>query len=490
MDGFVVADTFVPLGIGLILFSGWFIAASVFRIWPSGRVFALFLAPTLLTLAYFIFDVREDFGIVFAFDIIFLLVLFGDFLSVATGVRFAVSRRTEQIASSSKSHLVTLEISNRSRTGKKVEIIEDGHQGLFGDETHSFPTRFIPKNTGEKLDYRFTPLSRGKFVLESVYLLVVSCLGFWKRSLVVPCQTKIDVYPDLQQIGEYELLARHQRLHQLGVRRVRRIGTDDDFERLRDYTLDDHYKFIDWKATARRDKLTVKDFQMSRNQRIIFMIDAGRMMTNRAEGISLLDHSLNAMLMLGYIALKQGDEVGLICFADHILRSVSARAGMSQMNHLVHGCFDVSPQPVESRYDLAFNELNSRSRKRSLVILVTNILDERNSDRIELHLSKLATRHLPLGVFLRDKSMFNPVEEYLHPTKAATAGESAKSPQLPSEDYHDLFRAGAAAEILNWRRLVLKRLSARGALTLDLVPEQMTAPLINKYLEIKAMHLL
>ncbi|MDO5565129.1 MAG: DUF58 domain-containing protein [Planctomycetia bacterium] len=490
MGASVVADTFVPLGIGTILFLGWFIAASLFRIWPSGRVLALFLAPTLLILVYFISDVREDFNIVFAFDALFVLVLLADFFSLAIGVRFTASRHTKQIASSSKSHTVTLEIGNRSRFGKNVEIIEDGHQGLFGDETHSFPQRFIPSNTSEKLDYRFTPLSRGAFVLESVYLVIGSYLGFWKKSLVIPCQTKIDVYPDLQQIGEYEMLARRQRLHQLGVRRVRRIGTDDDFERLRDYTLDDHYKFIDWKATARRDKLTVKDFQISRNQRIIFMIDAGRMMTNRAEGISLLDHSLNAMLMLGYIALKQGDEVGLICFADHVLRSIPARAGMSQMNHLVHGCFDVSPQPVESRYDLAFNELNSRSRKRSLVVLVTNVLDQRNSERIELHLSKLAGRHLPLGVFLRDKSMFNPVEEYLRPTNSAAAGESVQPQLLTQEDYHSLFRAGAAAEILNWRRLVMKRLSAQGALTLDLVPEQMTAPLINKYLEVKAMHLL
>lgn len=485
LDMLVIADTFVPLGIGIILFSGWFVAANIFRIWPAGRTFVLFLVPTILTLVFFIFDVRENFGTVFVFDVLFLLVLLIDFFSVASGVRFTVERHTQSIASSSKPHTVTLDVGNRSRFGFHVEIIEDGLPGLFGEETYTFPLRLIPRNTGETLEYRFTPLSRGAFELEAVYLIVRSCLGFWKKSVVVSCRTKIDVYPDLQQIGEYELLARQQRLHQLGVRRVRHVGTDDDFERLRDYTLDDQYKFIDWKATARRDKLTVKDFQMSRNQRIVFMIDAGRMMTNRAQGISLLDHSLNAMLMLGYIALKQGDEVGLICFADRILRSIPARAGMSQMNHLVHGCFDISPQPVESRFDLAFNELRTRSRKRSLVVLITNVLDQRNSDRIELNLSKLAGRHLPLGVFLRDKAMFSPVQNYLGSLNAVTQG-TAPQP----EDYRALFRAGAAAEILNWRRLVLKNLSARGALTLDLVPEQMTAPLINKYLEVKALHLL
>ena len=120
----------------------------------------------------------------------------------------------------------------------------------------------------------------------------------------------------MQQLGQYALLARTNRLSLLGVRRKRRIGQDHDFERLRDYTLDDNYKHIEWRATARRRKLTVKDFQSSQSQRIIFLMDCGRMMTNEAAGLSLLDHALNAMLMLGYVALRQGDSA----WADRLLR--------------------------------------------------------------------------------------------------------------------------------------------------------------------------
>jgi uncharacterized protein (DUF58 family) len=257
----------------------------------------------------------------------------------------------------------------------------------------------------------------------------------------------------------------------MGVRRTRKIGQDHDFERLRDYTLDDNYKHIDWRATARRNKLTVKDFQTSQSQRIIFLMDCGRMMTNEAVGLSLLDHSLNAMLMLSFVALKQGDSVGLICFSDQIHTFVPPRGGMNQMNKLLHASFDRFPQLVESRYDQAFFYLSSHCRKRSLVVLMTNVIDEVNAHQVEQYLSTVVGRHLPLGVLMRDHQLFDAAD-------------------MPHPVDLDLYRAAAAAEILTWRHQVLTDLEHKGVLSLDVFPEDMTAPLVNRYLEIKARHLL
>ena len=124
------------------------------------------------------------------------------------------------------------------------------------------------------------------------------------------------------------MLARTNRLSLMGVRRTRKIGQDNEFERLRDYTRDDNYKHIDWRSTARRSKLTVKDFQANQSQRLLFLIDCGRMMTNEADGLSLLDHALNAMLMLSYVALKQGrfGRAGLLFRRDSRLRAADAAA--------------------------------------------------------------------------------------------------------------------------------------------------------------------
>jgi uncharacterized protein (DUF58 family) len=255
------------------------------------------------------------------------------------------------------------------------------------------------------------------------------------------------------------------------VRRTRRIGQDNEFERLRDYTPDDNYKYIDWRSTARRNKLTVKDFQTNQSQRLIFLADCGRMMTNEASGLSLLDHSFNAMLMLSYVALRQGDSVGLICFSDQIHHFVPPRGGMNQMNRLLHAVFDRFPKLVESRYDDAFLHLDTHCKKRSLVILMTNLIDEVNAVQVQQYLSVIAGRHLPMGVLLRDHRVFDAAE-------TAIASD------------HQLYRAAAAAEILTWRHQILTNLQRQGVLALDVFPEQMTAPLVNRYLEIKARHLL
>jgi uncharacterized protein (DUF58 family) len=246
------------------------------------------------------------------------------------------------------------------------------------------------------------------------------------------------------------------------------VGQDHDFERLRDYTVDDNYRHIDWRSTARRRKLTVKDFQTSQAQRIIFLVDCGRMMTNEASGLSLLDHGLNALLMLSYVALRQGDSVGLIAFSDAVHCFVPPHGGMGQMNRLLHASFDRFPHLVESRYDLAFRYLASHCRKRALVVLLSSVVDEVNAHQIERYLKNLVGRHLPLGVLLRDRQMFDAAE-------TEGAGEQ-------------FWRTAAAADILAWRHQAIVDLRRRGVLTLDVFPEEMTAPLVNRYLEIKARH--
>jgi uncharacterized protein (DUF58 family) len=195
------------------------------------------------------------------------------------------------------------------------------------------------------------------------------------------------------------------------------------------------------------------------------------MMTNEASGLSLLDYSLNAMLMLSFVALRQGDSVGLICFSDQVHTYVPPRGGMSQMNRLLHASFDRFPRLVESRYDQAFLHLASHCKKRALVVLVSNLVDEVNSRQVASHLRNLVKRHLPLGVLLRDRRLFD----------AADAVDPAGA---------RLYRAAAAAEILTWRHQVLADLERQGVLSLDVFPEDMTAPLVNQYLEIKARHLL
>ncbi len=437
------------------------------RIYPSTRLVVLVLVPgltsfVLLALPRLIWPLA-------VLDVLVASFIVGDLWTLPRARSFAVERRAGHIASLRQRHAVELAVSNLAARSYWLEI-RDGAPHVLNPH----PAEFAQQLDGRSrvfLEYAMRPSRRGAFTLTHIHLRARSRLRLWVRYLDYGCPTSINVYPDMKQLREYALLARTNRLRLVGVRRTRRIGQDHDFERLRDFGRDDNFKHIDWRATARRQKLTVKDFQASQSQRLVFLIDCGRMMTNEAAGLSLLDHALNAMLMLSYVALRQGDSVGLITFSDAVHNFVPVRGGMAQMNRLLHAVFDRYPQFVESRYDQAFRYVASHCRRRSLVVLVTNVIDEVNAHQVDRYLTSLVGRHLPLAVLLRDRRLFEAAETI--------------------EPHGDrLWQAAAAAEILTWRHQVLADLTSKGALALDLYPEEMTAPLVNRYLEIKARHLL
>lgn len=437
------------------------------KTYPHQPLVLLVVVPGLLSLA--LMSAGGLFVPLLALDGAIIALAVVDLLSLPRLGSFLAERQMLRAASLKKPHPVQLTITNRSRRTQSVWV-RDGVPMPLMAEPDDVLLRLKPRSRST-VRYVIKAGRRGAFSLEAVHLRVRSRLGLWQRYLTYPLEADLNVYPDMKQLSEYGVLARTNRLSLVGVRRTRKIGQDNEFERLRDFSRDDNYKHIDWRSTARRSKLTVKDFQANQSQRILFLIDCGRMMANEAAGLSLLDHSLNAMLMLSYVALKQGDSVGLVCFSDEIHNFVPPAGGMNQMNRLLHASFDRFPQMVESRYDEAFLYLAARCRKRALVVLITNLIDEVNANQVERYLTSFVGRHLPLGVLLRDRRLF----------------EAADNPN-PNEK--TIYRAAAAAEILIWRNQVLSDLTSKGVLSLDVFPEDLTAPLVNSYLNIKARHLL
>lgn len=477
------ADAAVTLAISSEGVLGYFIRLSLFvavlagfaywlRIFPHRPLVYLALVPGGLSLALLLPAVWRDRTAWYPLALLDALLAIGAAIDLASLPRrksFSVDREIGRVASLAQPHTVTLIVANYSRFARFVWV-RDG----VSPELDARPPEFalaLAARSRAILNYQIHSGRRGAFTISSAHLRVRSRWGLWRRFLDYEVTSTINVYPDMKQLSEYALLARSNRLSMLGVRRTRKIGQDNEFERLRDYTPDDNHKHIDWKTTARRQKLTVKDFQANQSQRVIFMLDCGRMMTNLTGELSLLDHALNAMLMLSYVALSHGDSVGLLSFSDEIHNYVPPSGGMRQMNRLLHASFDRFPRLVESRYDQAFLYLAAHCRKRSLVILISNLIDEVNANQIGRYLGNFSGRHLPLGVLLRDHRLFDPAE--------------IESPRGDS-----LFQAAVAADILAWRNQVLADLDAKGVLALDVYPENLTTPLINSYLEIKARHLL
>ncbi len=437
-------------------------------IWPGRALANMLLIPALLSLALFVTSAVAP--AVIALNLAIVVVGLLD-LATLLGVRnFRAERRCSTVASLGEPQTVELVLENKGRASRFLRVRDD-LPDTFAAEQQEFLLR-IPAGGHATVSYKALPKRRGTYEFHSVDALVWSRLGFWQRSASFEAKTLVRVYPDIRQIAQYTVLARRDKLSTLGVKRSRRLGTDNEFERLRDYTEGDEPRNMDWRATARRRKLTVRAHQVNQSQRIIFMIDCGRMMAgDTGEGLSPLDHAFNAMLLLAHVALIRGDQVGLLAFSDRLLTYVPPSGGPKRVRRLVHSVHNIFPELVEPRYDRAFVELEKRCRKRSLVVLMTNIFDDVNAQIVSDHLVNVVGRHLPLGVFLRDHDIF------------------ALADQAPDQG-PGLYRGAAAAALLNWRERAISSLRLRGALTLDAFPDDLTATLINQYLQIKARHLL
>lgn len=406
-----------------------------------------------------------------ATDAALLVLAVADAL-LGLGKQLTVSRRIPAVFSIGRSNPVTIEVRSHARRRLDVELTCE----LFEhSEAEDLPLRLTLRPNERAVErFRVIPRRRGAFTLGDIIARYRSPLGLWKRQVRFPAHQAVRVYPDVQQVRSWELLAREDRQHSM-MRTTRRLGGESEFEQLRDYSRDDEFRSIDWKATARRGKLTTRQYQLESNQNLMFVLDAGRLMTAETAGLSLFDHALNATLMLAHVASRGGDRVGLLSYAAQVQAFTAPATGRKAVQSLIQASYALHPELVEPDPERAFSLLNLRVRKRTLVILYTQVIDDRAAEELVRVIRMLAPRHLPLIVLFRDVDV--------HALLAGNQSELA-----PSE--LDLYTRGAAAELISWRDQLIRKLQDQGALILDVDPSGLTPALINRYLEIKARHLL
>lgn len=446
-------------------------------IWPEQRLVRLVLIPSLLTLA--MLPAPRLWPAIAFLDGVFIAVFLTDLVSLVRLRHWRAERVMPATLSIGKVQNVTIQLRNLNRHDASVTLVDfwpiefEVDPGMMEGE--------IAAGRGLTWQYQLKPTRRGGFHVERIQLFVKSRMGFWRLEKLLPCDTRVRVYPDIRQISQYTMLARRDRLSALGVRKARRVGSDNEFERLRDYVPGDDPRHLDWRATARRRQLTVRDYQANQSQRLIFLIDSGRMMAGDAgDGLSPLDHAFNSMIMLAHVALLKGDQVGLMVFSDRVRVFLKPEGGPGQIGKIIHAIHDIFPEMVESRFELAFSELKSRCRKRGLVVFITNLFDEFHSQWALQSLQRIVGQHLPLAVFFRQPELI----------RLADKGVEILSGNATEMSDEDFAAAGATADLLNHRHDTLEKLRHMGAFVIDTEPRELTAPLVNQYLELKAKQLI
>lgn len=434
---------------------------------PTHRLLWLFAAPLALSALAVVWPQQQTW--LWGVDGALVLIAIVDATSLPRRGQVQLERKAPAHTSVGAKNSFAIELDNRSQRKLRFELVESFPATI---EVRGLPAAgWLEPRARHLLRYFAVPHRRGQYRLGRTYLRVDSRFGLWRRQFRPLLPQALKVLPNVKNLGKYALLARRNRLDLMGLRTQRGRGTDAEFERLRDYQRDDDYRRIDPRASARHQRLISREYSTNRDQNVFFVVDCGRPMAGESSGLSNLDHALNAALMLGVIALDQGDNIGLLAFDSELRALLPLRSGLRSKQQLLHTIYDLRVSRSEPSYRLAFEVLQRRVRQRALVVLLTNVTDEAGYRQLLGPLEALRARHLPLVVLLRDADLF---------------GLADREPQSLSE----LYTIGAAAELALWREQLAARIRRLGALVLDITPEEATPRLINGYLRVKADHLL
>lgn len=358
---------------------------------------------------------------------------------------------------------VTLHIHNASRRQYDLRVY-DHHPISF--LTEDMPHRLsLATGTQASLHYRVRPQQRGDARFDKVEVELSSVLRFWRRMHSFPLPHTVKVYPNFSEVTKFALLATDNKLSQMGVKHRQRRGGGKEFHQLREYREGDDIRSIDWKASSRLRKLIAKEYQDERDQQVMFMIDCGRRMRAEDGDVKHFDQTLNAMLLLAYVALRQGDSVGFMTFAGEE-RWFPPQKGQMVVNKILNRLYDLDTTLQSTDYEAAAKALLARQRKRALVIILTNARDEDQSD-LATAIRLLRTKHLVLVANLREAVLDQQLD-------------------TPVEDFDGALGFAATATYLEERRHVHNQLSRLGAIALDVIASQLPIGVVNQYLDIKS----
>ncbi|MEN9937736.1 MAG: hypothetical protein RLZZ387_4315 [Chloroflexota bacterium] len=367
-------------------------------------------------------------------------------------------------------NLVTLLVANRGGRALRIQARDEHPPEIAADAT--ILAGEAPAYGLAELRYHLHPTRRGDFTFGDINLRYPSALGTFVRQVRYPATAEVRVYPNVLDVRAYDLLARKGLLREIGLRPARVLGQGTEFERLREYTTDDEFRRISWKATARRGRPIAAEFETERSQYVVAAIDTGRLMrpqvadASGAPGLARLDYAINAALLLSYVVTLKGDHVGLLSFADDVRTYLPPKRGKGQFYRMLEALYNVHSEPVEADYSRALSYLGIKHKRRSLVVLFTDLVTLDAARPLIAHMARLAQRHLPLCVLVSDPNV----------TRLAGA---------PARDADTVYQRSVAEMLLDERRAVLDTMHRSGVLTLDVPADRMSVSLINTYLELK-----
>jgi uncharacterized protein (DUF58 family) len=374
--------------------------------------------------------------------------------------RFAIGDPTE----------VRVEISNASDRDLKLKL-KDEYPAELRLEGKRDAEMYLDGQESASFAYLLTPPRRGRYEFGKTAVRFKSKLGLvWCQAYLGESQS-VKVYPNMRRAREIELRALGARSFLAIQRRAVRRGEGREFESMRDYVRGDELRHISWTATARRNRLTTRQYQIERDQTVMIALDGGRLMTGRVGDETKFDTAIHASLALMSACARAGDNCGLAVFGRRVKKYLPPKRGPEHMDAVLESLHDMEPELIEPSYARAFQFIASNSKKRAFVVILTDLVDKESSKELINSLKLLRPRHLPLVVTIGDRDLNTTVSK------------------VP-ENIKDVFTQSAAEEIIRQREQALRLVESLGGLALDVTTSTLGPRLLETYLRVKERGLL
>ena len=327
------------------------------------------------------------------------------------------------------------------------------------------------KNEPHNFKYTVRPVERGEYFFGNLNIYISTPLRIIKRRYTFQKDEMVPVYPSIIQMQQFDFLAISNRLTEIGLKKIRRIGNTQEFEQIKEYIKGDDFKTINWKATAKKNQLMVNQYQDEKSQPIYSIIDTGRVMKMPFNGLKLLDYAINSTLAFSNVALKRNDKTGMLTFSKSIETFLPAVQKLTYLNTILEKLYNITTEYTDSDFGLLYAHIKRKINHRSLLLFYTNFEHISALKRQLPFLAAIAKKHVLVVIFFENTEL-----ETLITTDA--------------EDLQAIYHKTIGEKFSHEKRLMQKELQRYGIQTILTKPENLTVNTINKYLEIKARGLL
>ncbi|MDP3509399.1 MAG: DUF58 domain-containing protein [Candidatus Melainabacteria bacterium] len=418
-----------------------------------------------------------------AIDILLLIAVIFEYQITPRTTTIRATRNVEERLSIGRENKVTIELNYTGQTPLKCQVKDDAPSALAPSIASNvlmpiFSCQLKPAQS-TLLSYVLQPRKRGSYKFGKLSVRYLSRLGLTWREIKFDLDKDIKVFSDLKALHELSVKLSHS--SELGELHQKKRGQGTEFASLREYAVGDDSKAIDWNATARRDRPVVRTYETEQEQRLLILVDAGRMMVSDLDGLTRFDRALNAALCLALTGLTHNDQVGIGIFADRPLLYLPPKRGKLNMNRILEATFSVEPRMVEPDYAGILSYFASAQKGRSLMVVLTDLTDPTGSQALLSGLASLAPRHLPFCVTLKDRQVVELANSNAEALKA-----KARETKKKNDTVEAIYKKAIAIDLLSQRELALSVLTRRGCLVLDCPPQDLSDKLVEKYLEVKS----